>query len=152
VDERSTTGTIANILASLSRRETKHVQREATLAQNFEIPQQVRELAENNVRAAQTAYVQLMDAMSQAVTMWSTSMPSNDITSGFKTLQDRATQIAKQNADAAFALASDIASAKDVQQVLALQSRFAQTQMQAYTMQAQELGRIVMESANAARR
>ena len=117
------------------------------MAQNFEIPQQVRELAERNVQAAQTAYSQLMDAMSQAMSMWSTSMPSNDVTAGFKAVQDRATKIAKQNAEAAFSLASDIASARDIQQIIELQSRFAQTQMQAYAAQAQELGRIVMDAA-----
>jgi hypothetical protein len=128
-------------------RVTKALDREAILAQNFEIPQQVRELAERNVQAAQTAYSQLMDAMSQAMNMWSTSMPTNDVTAGFKAVQDRATKIAKQNAEAAFTLASDIASARDIQQILELQSRFAQTQMQAYAAQAQELGRIVMDAA-----
>jgi hypothetical protein len=122
------------------------------LAQNFEIPQQVRELAEKNVQAAQTAYGQMMEAMSQAMSMWSTSMPSNDMTAGFKAVQDRATQIAKKNADAAFSLANEIASARDIQQILALQSRFAQAQMQAYASQAQELGRIIVEAANAAKR
>ena len=122
------------------------------MAQNFEIPQQVRELAEKNVQAAQTAYGQMMEAMSQAMNMWSTSVPSNDMTAGFKAVQDRATQIAKQNAEAAFSLASEIASARDIQQILALQSRFAQAQMQAYASQAQELGRIVVEAANATKR
>jgi hypothetical protein len=125
---------------------------EATMVQNFEIPQQVRELAEKNVQAAQTAYGQLMDAMNQAMSMWSTAIPANDMTAGFKAVQERATQIAKQNAEAAFSLASELASARDVQQIFALQSRFAQSQMQAYTVQAQELGRIVMDSANALKR
>ena len=122
------------------------------MAQNFEIPQQVRELAEKNVQAAQSAYGQLMDAMSQAMNMWSTAVPSNDMTAGFKAVQDRATQIAKKNADAASSLANEIASARDIQQILALQSRFAQAQMQAYASQAQELGRIIVEAANAAKR
>jgi hypothetical protein len=148
----STIAVIANTIKSLRRRGTEHVQKEAILAQNFEIPQQVRELAERNVQAAQSAYVQLMDAMSQAIGMWSASIPSNDLTAGFKAVQDRATQMAKENADAAFALANDIANARDVQQILTLQGRFAQSQMQRYTTQAQELGRIVMESASALRR
>ena len=122
------------------------------MAQNFEIPQQVRELAEKNVQAAQTAYGQMMEAMSQAMSMWSTSMPSNDMTAGFKAVQDRATQIAKKNADAPFSLANEIASARDIQQILAVQSRFAQTQMQAYASQAQELSRIIVEAANVAKR
>ena len=86
-----------------------------------------------------------MGAMNQAVGMWAQSIPSDGMTAGLKVAQDRATTFAKQNADAAFKLASDLANAKDVQEVISLQSRFAQSQMQAYAMQAQELGRLVAE-------
>jgi phasin len=112
----------------------------------FEIPQQLRDMAEKNVEHARAAYGQFMDAMSQAMGMWASSAP-NAATSGFKVVQDRAVKFAKQNADACFALASDLAAAKDITDVLAIQSRHAQTQMQAYTLQAQELGRLMMEAA-----
>ena len=44
------------------------------------------------------------------------------------------------------ALASDLAKAKDIQEILSLQSRFAQSQMQSYALQAQELGRLMAEA------
>lgn len=113
----------------------------------FEIPQQMRDLAEKNVEQARAAYGQFMDAITQAIGMWSKAMPANEMTSGFKVVQDRATRFARQNAEAGFALASDLANAKDIQEVLALQSRYAQTQMQAYALQAQELGRLMAEAA-----
>ena len=112
----------------------------------FEIPQQLRELAERNVEQARAAYGQFMDAMMQATGMWANAIPANAMTSGFKTVQDRAVRFAKQNAEACFALASEIANAKDVQDVLSIQSRYAQTQMQAYALQAQELGRLMAEA------
>jgi hypothetical protein len=56
-------------------------------------------------------------------------------------------RFAKQNGEACFALASELANAKDMQDVLAIQSRYAQTQMQAYALQAQELGRLMSEAA-----
>ncbi len=112
----------------------------------FEIPQQLRELAERNVEQARTAYGQFMDAMVQATGMWTSAMPANAMTSGFKTVQDRAIKFAKQNAEAGFALAAELASAKDITDVLAIQSRYAQTQMQAYALQAQELGRLMAEA------
>lgn len=112
----------------------------------FEIPQQMRDLAEQNVEQARQAYGQFMDAMTQAMSFWSKSLPANDMSAGFRAVQDRATKFAKQNAEAAFALASDLASAKDIQEILAHQSRFAQSQMQAYALQAQELGRLVAEA------
>ena len=55
-------------------------------------------------------------------------------------------RFAKQNAEACFALASELANAKNVQDVLAIQSRYAQTQMQAYASQAQELGRLMADA------
>ena len=119
------------------------------MAQNqpFEIPQQLRELAERNVEQARTAYGQLMAAMAQATGMWTSAMPSNEMTSGFKVVQEQAIQFANQNAEACLALTSELANAKDIQDVLAIQSRFAQTQMQAYALQAQELGRLMAEAA-----
>ena len=116
--------------------------------QPFEIPQQFRELAEQNIEQASAAYWQFMDAMTQAMAMWWGALPPNEMTSGFKTVQDRAVRFAKQNADAGFALASSLANAKDVRDVLALQSQYAQSQMQRYAGQAQELGRLMTEAGN----
>ena len=113
----------------------------------FEIPQQLRDLAEKNVEQARAAYGQLMDGMTQALGLWSTAMPSNAMTSAFKVVQERATRFAKENAEAGFALANDLANAKDIQEVLALQSRCVQAQMQSYAVQAQELGRLMVEAA-----
>ncbi|MFM9845873.1 MAG: phasin family protein [Hyphomicrobiaceae bacterium] len=98
----------------------------------FEIPQQIRDLAEKNVEQARSAYGQFMDAMTQATSMWSKVTPADEMTSGFQAVQERATSFAKQNAEAGFALASDLAKAKDIQEVFSLQSRHAQAQMQAY--------------------
>lgn len=117
------------------------------MAQNpFEIPQQMREIAEKNIEQARTAYDQFMGAMNQAMGMWAQSVPASGMTSGFKVVQDKATKFAKQNAEAGFSLASELASAKDVQEIMALQTRFAQAQMQTYATQAQELARLVTEA------
>ena len=113
----------------------------------FQIPQQVRDLAEKNVEQARTAYGQFMDAMTQATILWSKAMPANEMTSGFKAVQDRAAKFARQSADAALGLASDLAKAKDISEVLALQSRYAQSQMHAFTVQGQELSQFMAEAA-----
>src|SRR5262245_50921133 len=115
--------------------------------QPFEIPQQMRELVERTVAQARSAYGQFMDAMVQATGMWMMAVPANELTSGFKVVQERAIRFAKQNAEACFALASELANAKDIQDVLAIQSRYAQTQMQTYALQAQELGRLMVEAS-----
>jgi hypothetical protein len=116
------------------------------MSQNpFEIPQQMLDLTEKNIEQAHAMCSQFMDAMTQAMSTWSKAMPSNGMTSGFKVV-DRVTKFAKQNVEAPFSLASDLTKAKDIPEVLTLQSRFAQAQMQIYASQAQELGRLMAES------
>jgi hypothetical protein len=117
------------------------------MAQNqpFELPKQLRELAEKNVEQARAAYAQFMDAMTQATSAWSTA-PSNVITSGFRDVQELAIRFAKENTEAGFALAKELANAKDILGVITLQSRYAQTQLQSYANQAQELGRLMAEA------
>ena len=112
----------------------------------FEMPKAIRDLAEKNVEQAQTAFRQFSDAMTQAMAMWSKAIPANDLTTGFSTVQDRAVSFAKQNAEAGLALAAELAKAKDVTDLMSMQSRYAQTQMQAYALQAQELGRLMTEA------
>jgi hypothetical protein len=113
----------------------------------FEIPQQLRDLTEKNLAQARNAYGQFMDAMTQAMSVWTNASPASSMTSGYKVVQDRAVKFAKQNGDACFNLASDLANAKDLTDVLSIQSRHAQTQLQAYALQAQELSRLMVEAA-----
>ena len=112
----------------------------------FEIPQQLRDLTEKNLEHARSTYGQFMDAMTKAMSMWTNATPANAMTAGFKALQDRAVKFAKQNGDACFNLATELATAKDLTDVLSIQSRHAQTQIQSYALQAQELSRLMMEA------
>ena len=116
----------------------------------FEMPKEMRDVAEKNIEQAQSAFHQFTEAMTQAASMWTKALPANQMTSGLTAVQDRAANFAKQNAEAGFALASDIAKAKDIQEVLALQGKFAQTQMQAYAKQTQELGQVMTQAAQGA--
>jgi hypothetical protein len=62
---------VASLVLSSQVDRANHIIREDIMPQNqpFEIPQQLRELAERNVEQARTAYGQLMDAMAQATGM-----------------------------------------------------------------------------------
>lgn len=105
---------------------------------SFEIPPELRDLAEKNVEQARAAYGQFMDFVTQALGAWSKSPGGAELAS-FKAIQDRAIAFAKENAERSFALASDIAKARDLQEVVTLQSRFVQTQMQTFGIQAQQI-------------
>ena len=117
---------------------------------NFEIPQQLRELTEKNLEQARAGYGQFLDAMTQAMGFWANAAPAGPMTSGYKVVQDRAVKFAKQNAEAYFNLASELANAKDLTDVMGIQARHAQTSMQAYALQAQEFGRLMVEASQTA--
>lgn len=73
----------------------------------FKIPEELRQLAEDNVERARKLYVQYMEGISQAMGVWSTS-PSATTSPAFKEVRERAIKITQENADAAFKLAKDV--------------------------------------------
>ena len=113
-----------------------------TQDQKFEIPQELRQLAEENVERARQLYVQFMDGVGQAIATWS-SASSEVIAPGFREVQERAVKFANENADAAFKLAKDVAQAKDLHELIDLQTRYVQSQMKWYADQTQEFGRLM---------
>src|SRR6516165_4708491 len=118
------------------------------MAENpFEIPQQMRYLAEQNIKQAHAAYEQLTDFVTKAVGAWMGAMPASPMVTGFKEVQDRAAEIAKKNADSAFALVEKIAKSQNIQEILTLQTQFAQDQMKAFTTQTQQLYKLIGETA-----
>jgi hypothetical protein len=105
----------------------------------FEIPQTLRDVSEQNLKQARTAYEQLTDFVTKAMDAWMGAMPSNPMTAGFKDIQDRAAAMAKQNAESAFTFAGKICNAQTFQEIVTLQTQFAQDWMQAYATQTQQL-------------
>jgi hypothetical protein len=117
---------------------------EEPMADNpFEIPQTMRDLAEQNMKQAHAAYDQLTDFMTKAMGAWMGAMPSTPGTAGLKDVQERAVAIAKQNADSAFAVVEKMTKAQNFQEILTLQTRFAQEQMQSYAAQTQEIHKLI---------
>ena len=110
--------------------------------QKFEVPQELRHLAEENVERARQLYLQFMDGVGQAIATWS-SASSEVIAPGFREVQERAVKFANENADAAFKLAKDVAHAKDLHELIDLQTRYVQSQMKWYADQTQEFGRLM---------
>jgi hypothetical protein len=122
------------------------------MAENpFEIPQQMRDLADQNIKQAHAAYEQLTDFVTKAVGAWMGAIPS-PMAAGFKDFQDRAAEIAKKNAESAFALIEKMAKAQNIQEVLTLQTQFAQDQMKAFTTQTQELHKLIGETVQKVQR
>jgi phasin len=116
-----------------------------------EIPREMREFAVQSVDQARAAYSQLMDAARKAQDMMKTIIPSNPVAQGLSEVQERAMKFTQQNLDASFSLAHELAKAKDLTEVLQIQSRHAQLQMHAYALQAQELGNLVNAASQKAK-
>ena len=117
------------------------------MAQPIEIPQPMRDVAVQNVEQARAAYDQFMGALTQATSMWSKAMSAIPMTSEFDAVHQRAARFAKQNAEAAFALAKDLANAKDAQEMSAIQTRYVHMQMQAYALQTHELSQLMTKAS-----
>jgi len=111
----------------------------------FEIPQELRQLAEENVERARQLYLQFMDGVEQTMAAWSAPR-SNVIKPSFDEVRERATKFTKENAEAAFKLAKEVANAKDLQELLSLQSRYVQSQMQWYADQTQDFGKLMAKA------
>ena len=116
--------------------------------QQFEIPEELRQLAEQNVERARKLYLQFMEGVSGAMRAWSTP-PSDTASPGFNEIRERAIKITRENADAAFNLARDVANAKDLQELVTLQTRYVQSQLKWYAQQTQEFGRLMAEAFTA---
>jgi hypothetical protein len=104
-----------------------------------------------NVEQGRAAFTQFMEVIEQAWGLWLGAMPANEMTSGCIFAHARGVQFAKQNVYAGFALASELAGARDLQEVFAIQGRYTQAQMRIYALQAQELGRPTMDTGQSAR-
>ena len=109
-------------------------------------------MSEQNLKQAHAAYEQLTDFVTKAIGAWMGAMPANPMVAGFKEVQDRAAEIAKKNADSAFALVDKIAKAQNFQEIVTLQTQFAQDQMKAFTTQTQELHKLIGEALQKVRR
>lgn len=116
----------------------------------FEIPANVRELAERNVEQARTAYAHFMQVAQQAQQMMfqsSTMMVPGPMAASAMQIQTRAMDYARRNLDASFNFAADLARARDLKEYIEIQGRYAQQQMQAFQQQAEELGKMLSEAA-----
>lgn len=111
----------------------------------MEIPEAVRAAAEKNLEQARGAYGQMLDMMRKSQEQLTRS--SETMTETALDLQGKMLRFSEENLDAGFKLAGELARARDMKDYFEIQNRHAQRQMQIYGLQAQELGRLMAESA-----
>ena len=103
----------------------------------------MREVAEQNMKEAHAAYEQLTDFVTKAIGRLDGRDAEVPWPLASRMCKTVPAEIAKKNADSAFALAEKIAKAQNFQEILTLQTQFAQDQMKAFTTQTQELYKLI---------
>lgn len=116
----------------------------------FEIPDAVRDMAERNVEQARQAYQQFVDMARQAQEVVAKS--SGAMAESARDIQVQALRYAEENINASFNFASDLARARDLKDYVDIQTRYAQRQVQTFTSQAQDLGRLMTDAAQRVQR
>ena len=115
---------------------------------NFEIPAEIRQLAEQSVEQAKKAVDGFINAAQQAVDALEGHAAAAQ--AGAKGVGRRAMSFAEENVASSFAFDEKLVRAQDAQEVMRLQSEFMRTQLEALSQQAKELGdaaaRTAMES------
>ncbi len=113
---------------------------------SLEIPQALRDVSAQNLKQAHAAYEQLTDLVTKTIGAWTGALPANPVAAGFKDVQDRAVQIATENAESAFALAEKLTKAQNFPEILTLQTQFAQDRIRIFVTQTQELSKLIVEA------
>jgi hypothetical protein len=107
----------------------------------MEIPESVRQMTEQNIEQARTAYSKLLDTMKKSQEQLLRS--TDAMTDATLDLQGKMLRFTEENLEAGFKLATELARARDMKDYFEIQSRHAQRQMQVYALQAQELGQLM---------
>jgi phasin len=112
---------------------------------NFDVPTQLRQFAEQSIEEARKAVDGFMTAAQKAVT--AAEAQADAAQSGAKDIGQRAMGFAEQNVANSFDFAQKLVRAKDMQEIMALQQEFLQSQMKAMSEQAKDLGSAASKAA-----
>lgn len=103
----------------------------------FEVPDNLRDFTQQSVEQAQKAFDDFLAAAQAAVGRIESS--SSDAQSGALELNRKIIELAEENVASAFAHAQRMVKARDLQEMVKLQSEFVKTQMSALGEQARVL-------------
>ena len=125
---------------------------------NVRTPQDIvtleTQFAQDRMQALVTQTQQLLGVIEETIQKWERgamgaemgAMPSNLMTAGFKDVRGRAMDIAMEISESAFTFAGKISNAQTFQDIVTLQTQFAQDRMQAFVTQTQQLYKLIGET------
>src|SRR5437764_12538718 len=112
---------------------------------NFDVPTQMRQLAEQSVEQAKKAVDGFLSAAHKTAVTLETQ--ASTAQSGAKDVGQKVMGFAEANINNSFEFAQKLVRAKDIQEVMALQQEFLKSQMQAMQAQAKDLGATATKTA-----
>ena len=115
------------------------------LRDRFEIPKEMRSMAEASFDQARKTFERFLD--NAQATAGSIEDRGDSVRAGAKDISAKAIAYAEKNVQASLDYAQSLLRAKDLPDVMRLHSEFLQTQMRALAEQASEMGQIVSRAA-----
>lgn len=112
----------------------------------FEIPEQMREVADKSVNQARKAFEQFLDATQKAMVAAEGSVKS--MGEGAADLSRQSLAIVEENVAASFDLAQRLVQARTAEEIAALQQEFLRRQMKALTDQGKQLSEMAGRATN----
>jgi phasin len=112
---------------------------------NFEIPAEMRRIAEQSMQQAQRAFEGFINAAQQAA--GEVESRANRARAGTRDVTEKAMSFAERNVAASFDFAQKLVRARDLDEVMRLQREYIQAQIQALNEQAKEIGQTVSKAA-----
>ena len=111
----------------------------------FEIPNEMRAVAERSVQQTKVAFQQLVQAAQKAVSPLEERGETSQV--GVLDTSKKAMTFAERNVLSAFEFAQKIVQTKDIQKLVRMQTEFLQAQTQALGEQVKDLGETVSRTA-----
>ena len=113
--------------------------------ERFEIPKDMRAMAEASFNQARTAFEKFVAGAQQ--TAGTIEERGATVRAGAKDIGAKAISYAEKNVQASLDYAQSLLHAKDLTEVMRLHSEYVQTQMRSLAEQASEMGQIVSRAA-----
>lgn len=113
---------------------------------SYEIPTEMRELAEKSVDQARKAFDSFIGAAQKAIGQADSA--TNTVQSSARAIGDKAVTFTEQNVRSAFDYASKVVRVSDMQELMALQSEYVKTQMATLQEQAKDIGSAVQSTVS----
>ena len=112
---------------------------------DFEIPKEMRSMAEASFDQARKAFEKFLASAQQ--TAGSIEERGETVRAGAKDISAKAISYAERNVQASLDYAQSLLRAKDLAEVMRLHSEYVQSQMRSLAEQASEMGQIVSRAA-----